>query len=124
MSVAKLIRIYETIGKFGKFDTDTKEFGNCITKKQSNFAMRNLKDMDSKITIPESVCSDEVVDYMASHYALTPQQFISQFLSQEGIIADSNFDKELNLRFEENEMAILRDMGLKPTYVEFIETGK
>lgn len=79
--------------------------------------------MDSKITIPESVCSDEVVDYIASRYSITPQQVICHFMFQEGILRDRQFYAGAeSFSFEENEMAILRDMGLRPSYVEFIET--
>ena len=42
--------------------------------------------MDSKITIPKSVCHDEVVDYIASRYSITPQQVINHFMRQEGIL--------------------------------------
>lgn len=79
--------------------------------------------MDSKITLPISVCSDEVVYYIASRYAITPQQVICHFLSQEGIIAEYNSNNKIDLCFERNEMAILRDMGIRPSCVEFVETN-
>ena len=79
--------------------------------------------MDSKITISKSVCSDEVVDYIASGYSITPQQVINRFLCQEGILRDRQGEEDIPISFEENEMAILRDMGLRPTYVEFVENA-
>lgn len=78
--------------------------------------------MDSKITISKTVCSDEVVDYIASRYSLTPQQVINHFMCQEGILMDCQGDGNQAIAFEENEMAILRDMGLRPSHVEFEET--
>lgn len=81
------------------------------------------KTMDSKITIPEYVCSDEVVGYIASRYSITPQDVIRHFLLQEGIIPTIHSDCKQNLCFEDNEMTILRDMGICPSYVEFTETA-
>lgn len=80
--------------------------------------------MGSKIILPISVCSDEVVDYIASRYAITPQQVICHFLSQEGIITDYNYENMTDLCFEGNEMEILRDMGIRPSHVEFVETKR
>ena len=76
--------------------------------------------MDSKIIVPESVCHDEVVDYIASRYSITPRQVISHFMRQDGVIKDSSADNERDISFEENEMAILRDMGIRPSSVEFV----
>lgn len=80
--------------------------------------------MDSKITISKSVCSDEVVDYIASRYSITPQQVIDHFMCQEGILRDRQSERDISIIFEENEMAILRDMGLRPPHVEFEETKR
>lgn len=80
--------------------------------------------MDSKITISKSVCSDEVVDYIASRYSITPQQVINHFMCQEGILKDRQSERDISIIFEENEMAILRDMGLRPSHVEFEETKR
>ena len=79
--------------------------------------------MDSKITISKSVCNDEVVDYIASRYSITPQEVINHFMCQEGILKDWQDNGDKAISFEENEMAILRDMGLRPSYVEFEETA-
>jgi len=75
--------------------------------------------MDNKILVPESVCRDEVVDYIASRYSITPQQVINHFMCQEGILTDRHGIDEGEISFEENEMAILRDMGIRPSSVEF-----
>lgn len=79
--------------------------------------------MDSKIAISKSICNDEVVDYIASRYSLTPQQVINHFMCQEGILNDRQSDGDEAISFEENEMAILRDMGIRPSCVEFVETN-
>lgn len=79
--------------------------------------------MESKITVPKSVCSDEVVDYIATRYAITPQQVINHFMCQEGILTEPQSDNYTDISFEENEMAILRDMGIRPSCVEFVETN-
>lgn len=76
--------------------------------------------MDSKILVSEAVCHDEVVDYIASRYSITPRQVISHFMRQDGVIKGNCNDVERNLSFEENEMAILRDMGIRPSSVEFV----
>lgn len=80
--------------------------------------------MDSKITIPESVCNDEVVDYIASRYSITPRQVITHFMCQEGILSHGKGNAIRKISFEENEMAILRDMGIRPSCVEFVETDR
>lgn len=77
--------------------------------------------MESKIIIPESFCRDELVDYIASRYSITPEQVISHFLSQEGIIVHSDSDNR-NVYFKENEMAILRDLGIRPSQIEYVDT--
>ena len=79
--------------------------------------------MDSKITVPKSVCSDEVIDYIASRYSITPQQVISHFMCQEGVLGGQQNENDKAILFEENEMAILRDMGIRPSCVEFVETN-
>lgn len=77
--------------------------------------------MDTIITIPECICGDEVVDYIVTRYSITLQQVISHFLYQAGIMEETTPDDKINLCFEENEMAILRDMGICPSRVEFID---
>lgn len=76
--------------------------------------------MESKILVSDAVCHDEVVDYIASRYSITPRQVISHFMRQDGVIKDPPDDNERKLSFEENEMAILRDMGICPSCIEFI----
>lgn len=80
--------------------------------------------MDSKILVPESVCHDEVVDYIASRYSITPWQVISHFMCQDGVIKDYCDSAENKITFEENEMAILRDMGIRPSSVEFVTVNE
>lgn len=79
--------------------------------------------MDSKIIMPESVCHDEVVDYIASRYSISPEQVINHFMCQEGILKERQNNDDKVIPFEENEMAILRDMGIRPSHIEFIETN-
>lgn len=78
--------------------------------------------MDSKIMISESVCLDEVVDYLAARYSLTPGQVISHYLCQDGVMDESRVDGRPVIAFEENEMAILRDMGIRPSCIEFVKS--
>lgn len=73
--------------------------------------------MESKILVPESVCHDDVVGYIATRYSISPEEVISHFMCQEGIIIGRPHDSAIY--FEENEMAILRDMGIRPSGVEF-----
>lgn len=75
--------------------------------------------MDSKVVVSESVCHDEVVDYIASRYSVAPKQVVKDYLYQDGIINCPSADGHRCVPFEENEMAILRDMGIRPTSVEF-----
>lgn len=75
--------------------------------------------MNSKIIIPQDVCEDEIIAYMATRHHCRPQEIISRFLMQDEIIRQ-NSEKEEFVSLEENEMEILRDMGLRPTSIEFI----
>lgn len=77
--------------------------------------------MESKILVPESVCHDDVVDYIATRYSISPEEVISHFMCQEGIITDMPNDRAIC--FEENETEILRDMGIRPSGVEFTTTN-
>lgn len=77
--------------------------------------------MESKILVPESLCHDDVVDYIATRYSISPGEVISHFMCQEGIIIGRPHDSAIY--FEENEMAILRDMGIRPSGVEFTTTN-
>ncbi|MCM1354997.1 MAG: hypothetical protein NC212_01155 [Staphylococcus sp.] len=75
--------------------------------------------MNSKIIIPQEACDDEVIVYMATRHHCRPQEIILRFLLQDEIIRQ-NSEKEEFVSLEENEMEILRDMGLRPTTIEFI----
>lgn len=77
--------------------------------------------MDCKIILPEAVCHDEIVAYLASRYCITPEEVIARFMWQEGIMKSMSIEGEMKVSLEENEMAILRDMGITPSSVEFID---
>lgn len=78
--------------------------------------------MESKIILPKSVCDDEVIDYIAHRYSSTPAAIISRYMQQEGIIAIDTGDDCGECHLEDNEMAILRDLGLRPSSVEFVNS--
>lgn len=73
--------------------------------------------MESKIVMPETVCGDEVVDFLALRYSISPEQVIRHFMCQDGIINVCEVAEKVS--FEENEMEILRDMGIRPSRIEF-----
>ena len=77
--------------------------------------------MGSNITIPQWAYNEEVVEYIASRYSISPQQVINHFMCQEGILKYRTSAGEREFSFEENEMAILRDMGILPSRIEFAE---
>lgn len=74
----------------------------------------------SKVILPGSLCDDELVNYIALRHSLTPTQVINLFLRQDGVICDPDNAGNPALHLEENEMAIFRDMGIKPTCIEFV----
>lgn len=76
--------------------------------------------MESKIILPQTICEDEVIGYIASRYSSTPTDVIYQYMLQEGIIANDR-DGCISCGLENNEMAILRDLGLRPSSVEFVK---
>ncbi len=76
--------------------------------------------MASKILISSDICKDEVVRYLARRYKCTPTDIVIRFLLQERILSDSSKDERPLTILEENEMAILRDMNIYPSEIEFI----
>ncbi len=78
-----------------------------------------LRLMESKIVLSGTVCDDDVVRYMASRYSTTPAGIISRYMKQEGIITVCDKDECEQFCLEDNEMAILRDLGLRPSSVDF-----
>lgn len=61
--------------------------------------------MTAKSDISADLIDDELVSYIASRHHLTPESLIRLF--REG-------GNDSNLSLEDNEVAILTDMGLKP----------
>lgn len=76
-------------------------------------------NMESKVVLPENICKDEVVDYLAQRYHTTPSRVVARFLEQEGIISTTPNKEHLEFQLTPNEMEILRDMGIRPSKVEF-----
>lgn len=60
--------------------------------------------MTAKSDISAELIDDELVSYIASRHHLTPESLIRQF--REG-------GNDSDLKLEDNEVAILTDMGLK-----------
>ncbi len=73
--------------------------------------------MESKVVLPENICDDEVVDYLAQRYHTTPSRVVARFLEQEGII--NTDERQPEFRLTPNEMEIFRDMGMRPSTIEF-----
>ena len=75
--------------------------------------------MESKVVLPEKICDDEVIDYLAQRYHTSPVQIITSFFEQDGIIQTVGNKAHIKFQLMPNEMEILRDMGLRPTTIEF-----
>ena len=73
--------------------------------------------MESKVVLPENICDDEVVDYLAQRYHTTPSRVVARFLEQERII--NTDERQPEFRLTPNEMQIFRDMGMRPSTIEF-----
>jgi hypothetical protein len=76
-------------------------------------------NMESKVVLPENICDDEVVDYLAQRYHTTPSRVIARFLEQDGIISTTPIEEHLEFQLTPNEMEIFRDMGMRPSKIEF-----
>ena len=63
--------------------------------------------MTRRTDIPERLCRDEIVGYLAERYHATPRQVLQRFLEQSGPAFDPS---SAAFHLEENEMSILRDM--------------
>lgn len=77
--------------------------------------------MESRVVLPENICEDELVDYLAQRYHATPKRIVARFLEQDGIVAAAQNDVPVDFQLTPNEMEILRDMGLRPSSIEFIK---
>lgn len=65
--------------------------------------------MDRQIIISPQLCEDEVVCFIADRYHINPQTLLRLFLTQNGIITDTD-NVECELQLEDNEIEILRDL--------------
>ena len=71
--------------------------------------------MDRQIIISPQLFEDEVVCFIADRYHINPQTLLRLFLTQNGIITDTD-NVECELQLEDNEIEILRDLtGLDNT---------
>lgn len=76
--------------------------------------------MESKIVLPQGLCREEVIDYLSARYSTSRACLIRRYLQQEGIMAcDAEMPPAFSLR--DNEISILRDMGVRPTTLEFAD---
>lgn len=65
--------------------------------------------MDRQIIISPQLCEDEVVCFIADRYHINPQALLQLFLTQNGIITDTD-NVECELQLEDNEIEILRGL--------------
>lgn len=65
--------------------------------------------MEQTIFIPDEIITDEVICYIAGRYHVDAESVVRQFLFQKGIL----MEEESGFTLEENEIAILRDMGVE-----------
>ncbi len=75
--------------------------------------------MDSKVVLPENICDDEVVGYLAQRYRTTPSRVVARYLEQEGVITTTSDEGQPEFRLTPNEMEIFKDMGIRPSAIEF-----
>lgn len=75
--------------------------------------------MESKVVLPENICDDEVVDYLAQRYHTTPRRIIVRYLEQNGIITTIPNEEQPEFWLTLNEMEIFMDMGLRPSAIKF-----
>lgn len=75
--------------------------------------------MNSKIVMSSDVISDDVVEFLANRHKCTPEEVVNRYLVQDGFLPHSAEDSG-NDNLEKNELAILREMHLLPTSIEFI----
>lgn len=65
--------------------------------------------MEQTIFIPDEIITDDVICYIAGRYHVDAESVVRQFLCQKGIL----MEEESGFTLEENEIAILRDMGVE-----------
>lgn len=63
--------------------------------------------MELETDMPEAICDDEIVCFLADRYHTTPREVLRRFLEQERVVPDTGTG---TFRLEENEMSMLRDM--------------
>lgn len=65
--------------------------------------------MEQPIFIPDDIITDDVICYIAGRYHVDAEKVVRQFLFQKGTL----IEEESGFTLEENEIAILRDMGVE-----------
>lgn len=66
--------------------------------------------MEQSISITTNLIKDDVVRYIAGRYHVDAERVVRQFLLQKGSLTE---ETEFGFTLEENEIAILRDMGVE-----------
>lgn len=74
--------------------------------------------METKILLSGDFCNDEAVRFIARRYGTTPQQVLVRYLVQDGIMKENDQPEAGHYSLEPNELALMRDLGVKPSRVE------
>ena len=76
--------------------------------------------MKAKIIIPQALCQQEAIIYVARRYGTTPEHVMEHYLVQDGIIKPSaDLCKRDNFELAPNEIELFRDLGVKPCEIEY-----
>lgn len=74
--------------------------------------------METKILLSGDLCNDEAVRFIARRYGTTPERVLARYLVQDGIMKESDEECSDHYSLAPNELALFRDLGVKPSKVE------
>lgn len=74
--------------------------------------------MKAKIIIPQELCEQEAIRYVAHRYGTTPERVMVHYLVQDGIINSSEASIDDGFDLTPNEIELFRDLGVQPCEIE------
>ena len=78
--------------------------------------------MKAKIIIPQSLCDQEAIRYVAHRYGTSPEHVMEHYLVQDGIINPSGERcRRDDFELTPNELELFRDLGVQPCEIEIAQ---
>ena len=74
--------------------------------------------METKIIMPKDLCEEEAIRFVARRYNTTPEEVLSHYLKQTGVVGPDCSTTVDDYELTTNELALLCDLGARPSKIE------